>query len=374
MSTLTTLFDVDRGSLTHFKSVKRFRDWLEQFDRRLPSIRTGAKRSLNYEVIQVAEGCTYLSPVVEAAEVQRMINSHNSIIARNQNLNITKSPFGRLCIKRTIFYTGYLISNADSSRLINQLLLPILPYGLADSNDLKYMANSILITPRPMPRSIVDKVGGIGKKLSWQITGTAVYENRVWAARLTPIPPTEKYYTDNPYPIVVLAVRRGARPIDAGKIQNWNPVPAEQALTLLTEVGEKVVLRVEEENPNEGEWESQFTNKNNKRRHQQEREEDTLYPQSRQQLNGYDGHPPSSRPHHYSHYPRHHDDGPPRRGNYRGRGRGNGSRGRGSNRGGRGRGRGRDNGPHPFYKSLDDYGGHDGGYDDKQGSGGVMNY
>lgn len=355
------------------QSVKRFRDWLEQFDRRLPSVSSGPRRSLNYDVIQVAEGCTYLSPVVETAEVQRMINSHNSIIARNQTLNMTRSPYGRLRIKRTIFYTGYLISNADSSRLINQLLLPILPYGLADSNDLKYMANSILITPRPMPRSILDKVGGIGKKLSWQITGTAVYESRVWAARLTPIPPTEKYYTDNPYPIVVLAVRRGARPIDAGKIQNWNPVPADRALTLLTEVGEKVVLRVEEENPNEGEWESQFTNKNNKRRHQQEREDDTVYPQSRQHINGYDGPPasankPPNQHHHYPNHPRHNDDGPPRRGSHRGgRGRGNGNRGRGSNRGGRGRGRGRDNNLNPFYKSLDDYGGH-GGYDDK------MNY
>ncbi|OJJ79703.1 rRNA 2'-O-methyltransferase fibrillarin-like protein [Aspergillus glaucus CBS 516.65] len=345
------------------KHVKRFREWLEQLDRRLPALQTtGSRRFLNFDVIQVAEGCTYLSPVVETAEAQRMINSHNTIISRNPSLNMTKSPFGRLCIKRTIFYTGYLISNTDSNLLIDQLLLPNLPHGLADSNDLKYMANSILITPRPAPRSILDKVGGMGKKLSWQVTGTAVYENRVWAARLTPIPAHEKYYTDNPYPIVVLAVRRGARPIDAGKIQNWNPVPADRALTLDTVVGEKVVLRVEEEIPNEGEWESQFTNKNNKRRHQQEREEDTLYPQSRQQPNGYTGPSPNR--------PRHHDDGP-RRGGYRGRGRGNGPRGRGSNRGGRGRGRGRDTGAHPFYRSLDDYG-HEGG-DDKPGSG-VMNY
>lgn len=359
--------------LLNCSSVKRFREWLEQLDRRLPQIQgTGSRRFLNHDVVQVAEGCTFLSPVVEAAEVQRMINSHNSIIARNPNLNITKSPYGRLCIKRTIFYTGYLISNAESSRLINQLLLPILPHGLADSNDLKYMANSVLITPRPAPRSILDKVGGMGKKLSWQVTGTAVYENRVWAARMTPIPATEKYYTDNPHPIVVLAVRRGARPIDAGKIQNWTPVPADRALTLDTVVGEKVVLRVEEENPNEGEWESQFTNKNNKRRHQQERDDDTLFPQSRQLPHGYDGPPPSSRPQ-YSNHPRHHNDDSPRRGGYRGRGRGSGPRGRGgSSRGGRGRGRGRDTGP-AFYRSLDDY---EGGHDEKQGSGGmpVMNY
>ncbi|OJJ33887.1 hypothetical protein ASPWEDRAFT_112407 [Aspergillus wentii DTO 134E9] len=360
------------------KHVKGFRDYFEQLNRKFQSAQASTpRRPINAEVIQVAEGCTFLSPVIETAEVQRMINSHNRS-SRNPALNGTKSPYGRLRIKRTIFYTGYLISKADSNRLISQLLNPILPHGLADSNDLKYMANNILITPRPAPKSILDKVGGIGKKLSWQVTGTAVFENRVWAARLSPIPANEKFYTENPQPVVVLAVRKGARPIDAGKIQNWHPVPADKALSFETVVGEKVVLRVEEENPNEGEWESQFLNKNNKRRHQQERDEDILYPQDGQ--NGQDG-PPQGRPHPYSH-PRHgnghhhHDDGP-RRGSYRGRGRGNG-RGRGhSNRGGRGRGRGRDAGPPPGYRSLDDYGGYEGAYEEKQGSGGgapVMNY
>ncbi|THC88454.1 hypothetical protein EYZ11_012095 [Aspergillus tanneri] len=237
------------------KHVKHFREFFELQNRKFQSTSTPCSRKpINAEVIQVAEGSMFLSPVIETAEVQRMINSHNLSI-RDPTFNGTKSPYGRLRIKRTIFYTAYLISNADSGRLISQLLTPMLPSGLADSNDLKYMANCILITPRPAPRSILDKIGGIGKKLSWQITGTAVFENKVWAARLTPVPATEKYYTENPCPVVVLAVRKGARPIDAGKIQNWQPVPSDKALTLETVVGEKVVLRVEEENPNEGEWE-----------------------------------------------------------------------------------------------------------------------
>ncbi|RAK95092.1 rRNA 2'-O-methyltransferase fibrillarin-like protein [Aspergillus ibericus CBS 121593] len=359
------------------KHVKAFRDYFEQLNRRLQSGPNGARKPISSEVIQVAEGSMYLAPVMETAEVQRMINSHNHSI-RNAAMNRAKSPYGRLRIKRTIFYTGYLISNTDSGRLIRQILNPMLPFGLADSNDLKYMANSILITPRPAPRSILDKVGGIGKKLNWQVTGTACFENRVWAARLTPVPATEKYYTENPHPVVVLAVRKGARPIDAGKIQNWHPVPADKALTLETVVGEKVVLRVEEENPNEGEWESQFPNKNNKRRHQQERDEEILYPDQTQ-----DG-PPHSRPHYNPRYGgnnRHHHDDGPRRGSYRGRGRGSTSRGRGQSRGGRGRGRGRDAGPPGGYRSLDDYGGGYEGihYEEKPGgnSGGggpVMNY
>ncbi|GKZ30403.1 hypothetical protein AbraIFM66950_009047 [Aspergillus brasiliensis] len=358
------------------KHVKAFRDYFEQLNRRFQAP-NGGRKPIGSEVIQVAEGSMYLAPVMETAEVQRMINSHNLAI-RNPSLNRAKSPYGRLRIKRTIFYTGYLISNADSGRLIRQILNPMLPFGHTESNDLKYMANSILITPRPAPRSILDKVGGIGKKLSWQVTGTACFENRVWAARLTPVPATEKYYTENPHPVVVLAVRKGARPIDAGKIQNWHPVPADKALTFETVVGEKVVLRVEEENPNEGEWESQFLNKNHKRRHQQERDEEILYPDGTQ-----DG-PPHSRPHYNPRYGgnnrNHHEDGPRRGGSYRGRGRGSAQRGRGHpNRGGtRGRGRGRDAGPPGGYRSLDDYGGgYDGNhYEEKPGPGGgpVMNY
>ncbi|KAF5861612.1 hypothetical protein ETB97_012778 [Aspergillus alliaceus] len=363
------------------KHVKHFRDFFEQLNRRFQSIPNPSPRKpVNAEVIQVAEGATFLSPVIETAEVQRMINAHNRA-ARNPSLNDTKSPYGKLRIKRTIFYTGYLISNADSSRLISQTLNPMLPSGLADSNELKYMANSILITPRPAPRSILDKVGGLGKKLSWQVTGTAVFEHRVWAARLTPVPATEKYYTENPQPVVVLAVRKGARPIDAGKIQNWHPVPADKAFTFETVVGEKVVLRVEEENPHEGEWESQFLNKNHKRRHQQERDEDILYPQSSGHDGPASGRPPPFNPRHGASNRHHHEDGPRRGGSYRGRGRGSGPRGRGhASRGGaRGRGRGRDAGPPPGYRSLDDYAGYDGPYEEKPGPGNggggpVMNY
>ncbi|OJJ48666.1 hypothetical protein ASPZODRAFT_62962 [Penicilliopsis zonata CBS 506.65] len=375
------------------KHTKGFREFFEQLNRKFQSSQGSLLRMpIHAEVIQVAEGCAYLSPVTETAEVQRMINSHN-LILQNQSLNRSKSPFGRLRIKRTIFYTGYLISSVDATRLINQVLTPILPPGLAESNDIKYMANSILITPRPAQKTILDRVGGLGKKLTWQITGTGNFENRVWAARVSPIPHGQQVYTENPIPVIVLAIRKGARPIDAGKIHNWHPIPADRDLTVETVIGEKMVLRVEQDNPHEGEWESQFMNKSHKRRHQQERDEDILYPQSRAPSapNASSFHPPEGpsyyNPRSNNHYSRHdyHDDGPlPRRGgSSRGRGRGN-SRGRG----GRGRGRGRGNrggaaggdqsGPPGGYRSLDDYGGFEPGNDDKRGgpNGGapVMNY
>jgi hypothetical protein len=306
---------------------------------------------MNAEVIQVSEESAYLDPITEIAEVQRMINSHN-LALRNQSA--AKSP---LRIKRTVFYTGYLLSQEDSHRMSQDLLGPLLPPGLGETNNLKYMANSILIAPRPAPKSILEKIGGMGKRLSWQVTGTACYENRIWAARVAPIPATEPFYTENPTPLIVLAVRKGSRPAEAGKIQNWHPVPADMAMTFDAVIGEKEILRVEPDNPREGEWESQFMNKGHKRRFQ-DRNDEILYPQS-SQTNGYEGHVQAQNQSHgyhsYQNNRYNYEDGP-RKSSHRGRGRGNG-RGRGA-RGGRGRGRGgREGGPNPYYKSLDDHAG-----------------
>lgn len=150
----------------------------------------------------MADAITTLDPVAETAEVQRMVNAHNTAI--NNGNHALLAP---LEIKRTVFFTGYLLSPVDTTRL---LTLVKLPPGMAQS-EVKYLANNIIITPRPCPQSILDKIGGIGRKQTWQVTGIANYESRIWAARVTPIPPGTPYHTDNPFPIVVLAVVKGTR-------------------------------------------------------------------------------------------------------------------------------------------------------------------
>ena len=222
-------------------------------------------------------------------------------------------------------------------------------------SEVKFLANNILITPRPCPNSILDKVGGIGNKIIWQITGTAVYENKIWAARVAPIPSNTTFYSENPVPIVVLALRKGARPIDAKNIQNWQPVSAERQFIFETVVGEKVQLRVEEEVEGEGEWESLFANKMNKRRHPQEDDDG-----GRGQNNPPTG-PQQGRFGGDDNRRQHGGNNSYRGGNQsRGRGNGggrhpphNGRSGRGNNRGGGGRGRARGGG-YGGYKSLDD--------------------
>jgi hypothetical protein len=238
-----------------------------------------------------------------------------------------------------VFYTGYMIPSNMTEKLTSLVKLP----QSTPDNDVRFLANSILITPKPCPKSILDKVGGIGAKVRWKVTGTSCFENKLWAARVEPVPKTAKFYSENPTPTVVLAIRKNGRPADAARITNWQPVADDQAFEFDSVVGEKQMLRIEEETANESEWESYFPNKSHRKR---------------------------------SAEPNHHGDHRNTRGksdNHSGYRGGNQNRGRGghrnnqyNNRGNRGgyrgdrgggRGRGRGGGGQSQYRSLDDVGG-----------------
>jgi hypothetical protein len=170
-----------------------------------------------------------------------MINSHNQAV-----LDGTVPGLHPLCIKRNVFYTGYLISPEDTERLA----------ALTKNNpdrDWRTLANNILITPRPAPQSILNKVGGLGHRLTWKVTGISYFENKLWAARVEPADPRARFYSENPTPTVVISLRNNARPIDAKYISNWQPVTPEQSFEFETVVGEKVLLRIERETADESE-------------------------------------------------------------------------------------------------------------------------
>lgn len=322
------------------KHIKGFRDFFTDYNKRQNGIGGKPTRGpITADVVQVADGVTLLDPVVETAEVQRLINDHNRAISKGLRSS-------RLQIKKTVFYTGYLITNTDTQKL---LTLAQIPPNMPDT-ELKFLANNVLITPRPCPNSILEKVGGMGNRLLWEVTGTATFENKIWAASVRPVPQSAKYYTENPVPIVVLAVRKGAKPIDAGKIQNWQPVPPDKAHIFETVVGEKVLLRIEEEDPKENEYESLFPNKAFKRKHAQDDD-------SGRQSSGQQGHQNVRGGFQQNYRGR----GQGARGGYRGndtsaRGyRGAGHRGGNPGTGGRGRGRGGGGGGGGHnYRSLDD--------------------
>ncbi|KAF2001070.1 hypothetical protein P154DRAFT_433717 [Amniculicola lignicola CBS 123094] len=322
--------------------TRGFRDFFFQFNKDLmANQKPTSRKPIIAEVVQVTEEATQLEQVTEVAEIQKMINSHNEHVKAGKANG--SPPFE---IKRTVFYTGYMIQPAVSKKLIS---LVKLPSGTPDG-DIRYLANSVLITPKPCPTSILEKVGGKDFKVNWKVTGVSCFENKLWVARVEAVPTSTRYYTENPVPTVVLATRKSARPADAARVVNWHPVPEDQAYTFESFVGEKAVLRIEEERADADEYESYFPHRK---------------PHNGTNSNGFQSR--DDRPGGKESEDRR-AGGPT---NYRG---GNQNRGRGNHRdttygggrGGRGRGRGR-GGPNPGrgrggnrppqrneYRSLDD--------------------
>lgn len=365
------------------RHVAGFRSFFESFNRTLLSPNPPISRpTISAEVIQVPDNSTTLDPVTEVAEVQKLINSHNAAV-RDGSAPPGAQP---LQIKRTAFYTGYLVQPPFVERLLS---LVKVPSGTRLTSDIRYLGNSIVITPRACPNHLLQKVGGIGKKMTWRVTGLSCLWDKIWAARVEPVPATEKYHSQNKPPILVLAHRNNARPADASSIRDWEPVSEDQPIEFETVVGEKVLLRIEREEPYDRNFDRnayQSATTNGKRPFTNE---DDFPPLGESQSENRQ--PPHSRPqpHHRNDdnrrpgggVPAHNRDRDRDRGGYHGRGRGGprgGAQGARGGKGGHGRGgggnagRGRGRGGYAQYKSLDDmsdrqyYGS---GYADHDGAG-----
>ncbi|KAI9690073.1 MAG: hypothetical protein M1820_010037, partial [Bogoriella megaspora] len=241
------------------KHVKAFKDFFQTLNQTLllPDNHF-PRKAINAEVIQVPEDSVTLDPVVEVTEIQRMINNHNITIREGKAPEFTY-PFQ---INRSVFYTGYMISPETTNQLVQLVNLPENGQG-----DIQFLANNILITPRSAPPHVLEKAGGIGRKLHWRVTGLATLEGKLWAARVAPVPENAKYYTDDLTPSIVLALKRGARPGDVSKISKWSPVSPDNQIEFDTTVGEKVLLKIERERNGEDEQRFQQSRNDNPRKH-----------------------------------------------------------------------------------------------------------
>ncbi|KAI5272232.1 hypothetical protein E4T47_04401 [Aureobasidium subglaciale] len=239
------------------KHTKAFRDFFSTFNRSVSS-----RSPIQADVVQVTEESTTLDPIVEVSEVQRMINTHNQAVLDAESPGLVP-----LTIKRNVFYTGYLISPQDTERFA------ALAKNTSD-RDWRTLANNILITPRPAPQSILNKVGGLGHRLTWRVTGISHFENKLWAARVEPADPRARFYSENPTPTVVISLRNNARPIDAKYISNWTPTTPEQSFEFDTVVGEKVLLRIERETADQDDNSNSYANSKPRPQQRRHREED----------------------------------------------------------------------------------------------------
>ncbi|CAK7201869.1 hypothetical protein SEUCBS139899_004584 [Sporothrix eucalyptigena] len=216
------------------RHVEGFREFLAQYNERRQKRPVLPLPAIDGEVVHVVESATTLDPVVEVAEVQHMINCHNAAGGGKR---------GMLALNKTVLFTGYLIKEADTARLLELLQLP----SHFNRRDVKYHANSIMIHPRTCPPHLMAKAGGLGSKMTWRVDSVGSVDNGVWAVKVRPMPPSAPYHTADGIPLVVLAVYRNTRPHEASRIRKWTPVTADNVFDFETTVGEKAILRVESE-------------------------------------------------------------------------------------------------------------------------------
>lgn len=250
------------------KQVKGFNDFFENMNSKLMTGNSnqsvpGLRYRFDYKVVHVTDVESSLDPEIEAAEIQKMINFSNRAIL-DGTAPANQLPYK---MKRTVFYTGYLISPQEKDKLLT--LLPLSPEAKADMQT-RLLANNILITPRPAQPSILQKVGGLRSKMRWKVTGVGSADQKVWAARVEPADPGTPYFTENKIPYVVLALRRDTKPIEANRIRHWTPVRADQAFVFETTVGEAVKIRIDKEVRDEDEYEAAFPNVRNAGKHPRE--------------------------------------------------------------------------------------------------------
>ena len=228
------------------KHVKGFRDFMEKLNKAFlsnapDSMAQERNTTCAAEVVHVCELKSLLEPQAEIMAIQSALNKHNKAI-KTGGTNPTRAPERYYRINEHFQYFGYMISQTDSARLIT---LCNAQAHQIDSGEVKYMASSILIVPFYPRQDILNKVGGRGTKVTWQVTGVAKFEDRIWAARVTPIS-DKPTYTQDETPMVILAIRKGSRQIDANRIKNWQPPSSDKQFIFETVADDKLQLKIEE--------------------------------------------------------------------------------------------------------------------------------
>lgn len=138
------------------KHTKNFRDFLAEYNRR--QILTPTRGPLAADVLQVLNAPTHLDPVVEVAMVRQMMLEHNAALPTRPSDPLQP----RLQIKKTVSFTGYMISPRDTHKM--RALAHIPPD--VTTGDPKHFANCVVICPRPCPPASSPRSAGWGARCS----------------------------------------------------------------------------------------------------------------------------------------------------------------------------------------------------------------
>ena len=209
---------------------------------------------MEHAVIAVPPVEKHLDPETEVSVIRRLVNDHNKESERGEHKEPTLFRIGR-----QIFYTGYLIDSATSRKLLGFLPFPA-PSSQSDlpqhhtstsekpqpSEEIKYLANNILIKPGPCAKEILNNIGGMGHHVRFETVSFGSLDDAIWAVRVAPVPRDAVIKPINEIPMVVLAHKKGHKPIDANYIKNWSDITdGSQRFTFDTKIGERSIFRIE---------------------------------------------------------------------------------------------------------------------------------
>ncbi|GAM83145.1 hypothetical protein ANO11243_011310 [Dothideomycetidae sp. 11243] len=338
------------------KQANQFSKFLEGWNATLSADDgTATRPPFKWNIDLVEPKSLALDPQQEIAQVARMINAHNAAITTGK-ANDRAIPY-RFETNRK--YTGYLIAPFYSCKLKALLV----PDSDVDPDDIRPLADSIMLSFDPPRHDVLARAGGTGAKQEWRTVAVGSYRNNIWAVRVEPVESNRPHPTDR-FPIVILGHLRKAKTSEARSIRDWIPIPADKQVVFPTEVGDKALVRIVEDRQNSTTGNQLTTNdvrvNDRPQRRDRRRPLRTGVAPDQSSADDSEAHPPRSyqRPRGnrgssssaYAAIRAARDRGPPYA-QHQGRG------GRGRGRGGRG-GSG-------MYRSLDDAGNH--GYSEAQG-------
>jgi Swiss Army Knife RNA repair-like protein len=356
------------------KHITEFRDWVIQYNEELAA--TANRSQVQGEVKEVIQADTYLDPVTEITAIQRAINAHNLAILNEA----TSKKFLPMAMNKRILYTTYKLTHKEDIELLRSLVPPDATLD-KKTGPARLLANLIMISLFPASHQILNKIGGLGAKVLFEVQEIGMLDNKIWAARVAAVDKSVNiWHVDGPRrpPTVVLAVRPNIKPAEVRNITNWTKLPDEKIFRFRTVIEHEFRLSIDaEQDPRAGSAQSTTVPNTQSQNHGP----NDYYPSQPPPLNPYAnrGHKPAPSNHasrgppqhqrHFNDSPNRPPSGPsfqPRRGNPRpgerrdfhnrptgpgaGRGGGGGGRGhhhqqphhpyRGGGRGGRGGGGG----------------------------------
>lgn len=221
-----TIYD-DRSS-----QIKGFQQFLKEYTE-------AVRNELEYHVINVFEETKYLDPIIEKKLVEEIVADHNEAVSKNQvHPSVTT---GKVSLKRSLFYTAYLI---DEKSVI-EILKYAKTFGLHKLRHMKYHGDNIMISRGLISKTLQQKIGSEGKVVEWETTHYGTNTGRVWAIKVKPISETEKNIkTECNTPMIILATKKtsGPRIELANKITQWFPL--KKQIKIRTKIGTKELFKI----------------------------------------------------------------------------------------------------------------------------------